>query len=146
MVLVLVFMFAAALDCAGQIRVSDRFGRDLQARAIRLVDWEGYIANPAIPISLELPESWMPATIEITGTGSRLQFADRKYPRSEPAKVTETEVAGHHHRPDLPDHLARSRWVERSLHASNKRLHGGLRIQEYTDPGYRGRPGSRSPR
>jgi Putative Ig domain len=90
MILVLVFLSASALDSVGQIRVSDRFGRDLQARAIQLVDWEGYIANPAIPVQFDIPEEWRPATIEISGTNGRLQFADRQYPRSEPATVSES--------------------------------------------------------
>lgn len=84
----LVLLAATALDSAGQITVSDRFGRDLQSRAVRLVDWEGYIANPAIEFTIDVPEEWKPALVVISGSNPRLHFADRRLSRSEPSTVS----------------------------------------------------------
>ncbi|NNE70868.1 MAG: T9SS type A sorting domain-containing protein [Rhodothermales bacterium] len=86
----LVLLAATVLDSAGQIAVSDRFGRDLQAKAIKLVDWEGYIANPAVEFTLDVPEEWKPALAVITGSNPRLHFADRRLSRSEPSTVGDT--------------------------------------------------------
>ncbi|MFT5145026.1 MAG: hypothetical protein ACI80V_003690 [Rhodothermales bacterium] len=84
------FLCVTVADSAGQIVVSDRFGRNLQTRALRLVDWEGYIANPAVEFSIDVPEAWLPATVEIAGSDQRLHFAERRLARSEPSTLGET--------------------------------------------------------
>jgi Putative Ig domain len=86
----LAFLCVTVADSTGQIVVSDRFGRNLQARALRLVDWEGYIANPAVEFTIDLPEAWLPATVEIAGSDQRLYFAERKLARSEPSTLGDT--------------------------------------------------------
>ncbi|MFT4606247.1 MAG: hypothetical protein ACI9W4_002997 [Rhodothermales bacterium] len=86
----LILLCFTVLDSVGQISVTDRFGRNLEAKAIRLVDWEGYIANPAIEFTVDIPDDWKPAVAVITGSDPRLHFADRKLTRSEPSTVSNT--------------------------------------------------------
>lgn len=90
LLLVLVLLSATAVDSAGQVAVHDRFGRDLSSRTLRLVDWEGYIANPAVEFSIVIPEEWKPATVELAGSNSRLHFAERRLARSEPSTVDDS--------------------------------------------------------
>jgi hypothetical protein len=57
------------------IMVTDIFGRTLNQRGLVLVDWDGYIANPAIKIFIKPPGSAVfPASATITSLGSRLYF------------------------------------------------------------------------
>ena len=84
----LVLLCVTVVDSAGQIVVRDRFDRELNSRALTLLDWEGQIANPAVEFKVELPEDWLPATVEIAGSNSRLHFAERRLPRTEPVRST----------------------------------------------------------
>jgi len=55
--------------------VEDVFGRPLGKRALDLVDWEGYMANPAVRICiLSPPAAAYPATIVIRTREPRLMF------------------------------------------------------------------------
>ncbi|MBO6576920.1 MAG: T9SS type A sorting domain-containing protein [Rhodothermales bacterium] len=90
LLILIVLSIVAVVDSAGQIVVRDRFDRDIGSRAIRLIDWEGQIANPAVEFSLEVPEDWLPATVQIAGSNQRLHFADRRFPNAEPNTMTDT--------------------------------------------------------
>ncbi|NLI01509.1 MAG: hypothetical protein GX446_18690 [Chthonomonadales bacterium] len=55
--------------------IRDRFGRDLAQRGITLVDWQGHIANPAIPLKVELSGRVnLPARVVMKANGQRLMF------------------------------------------------------------------------
>jgi len=57
------------------MRGEDRFHRDLSSYPITLVDWEGYIANPAIKLYLLSPGgASFPATATISATNPRIYF------------------------------------------------------------------------
>lgn len=57
------------------IVLKDRFGRDLAQRGVTLVDWQGHIANPAIPLTIELsPRVNLPARVVLKANGVRLMF------------------------------------------------------------------------
>src|SRR5258708_26119053 len=58
-----------------EIVVEDLFGRRLNERGISLVAWEGYIANPAIQLTLNPPtNASFPATAILTADNDRLYF------------------------------------------------------------------------
>jgi len=64
-----------ALNIHAQIILKDIFGRNLVTNGITLVDWEGYIANPAIKLSLTPPAGVsFPYSVTITANHSRLYF------------------------------------------------------------------------
>ena len=66
---------AAQTSADPPIVIRDRFGRDLAQRGITLVDWQGYIANPAIPLTVQLhPRVNLPARVTLTAEGARLMF------------------------------------------------------------------------
>jgi len=76
-----VFVLAPAIVMAqvaradGPMILRDRFGRDLQQRGVRLLDWEGHIANPACRLTLELePRVNIPARVVLRANGCRLMF------------------------------------------------------------------------
>src|SRR5262245_17057306 len=55
--------------------VEDAFGRSINKRGVTLVDWEGYIANPAIKIRLTPPFGMSyPAKAVLTAKEPRLHF------------------------------------------------------------------------
>jgi hypothetical protein len=55
--------------------LKDRWGREVQERGLTLVDWDGYIANPAIGLSLAVPEGLdYPVEIYLHGTDPRIHF------------------------------------------------------------------------
>lgn len=57
------------------VEVTDIFGRVLNERGITLVDWEGYMANPAIKVFVRAPANVaFPATATVTASGPRLYF------------------------------------------------------------------------
>ena len=58
-----------------QFNLTDKFNRNLAGNKITLVDWEGYMANPAIKLTLA-PASGttLPITATITANGPRLYF------------------------------------------------------------------------
>lgn len=63
------------LSVKGQLIIRDIFGRDLSGQSIKLVDWEGYMANPAIQLSLQAPNTAsFPITVTLSANGSRLYF------------------------------------------------------------------------
>lgn len=60
-----------------RLAIIDRFGRDVSAHGIRLVDWDGYLANPYIELNLAGPASGLryPLSVEIRALGtSRLMM------------------------------------------------------------------------
>jgi hypothetical protein len=55
--------------------LKDRFGRDLLNQPITLVDWEGYMANPAIKLTVTPPLGVnFPYNVTITANHARLYF------------------------------------------------------------------------
>ncbi|MEL6590746.1 MAG: putative Ig domain-containing protein [Bacteroidota bacterium] len=60
---------------AAQFSVFDKFNRDLATEGISLTDWEGYIANPAIEISIvPPPTASFPISLTLSANHSRLYF------------------------------------------------------------------------
>jgi hypothetical protein len=56
-------------------QILDGFGRDVTSRGITLLDWEGQLANPAIKMSVAVPQELKyPAQIYLSGTSSRIHF------------------------------------------------------------------------
>jgi hypothetical protein len=63
------------LVSSSQLIVKDNFGRSLGGEKIVLVDWEGYMANPAIKLTVEAPAgASFPVTVNLSANGSRLYF------------------------------------------------------------------------
>ena len=60
---------------SGAWTISDRFGRNLDTVGVTLVDWDGHLANPAIPIALTPPSgmAW-PVTAVVTADEPRIYF------------------------------------------------------------------------
>lgn len=66
---------APCLVSFGQTRLEDIFGRSLNERGIRLVDRDGYLANPLIKLFLLPPTNAVfPGTATLTASGVRLYF------------------------------------------------------------------------
>ena len=64
--------------------IEDKFGREVNEAEITLVDWEGYIANPAIQLFLRpSPSAVFPATAVLSANDPRLSF-------NEPSNVGDT--------------------------------------------------------
>ena len=63
-------------------KIEDIFGRSLDDHGLVLVDWEGYIANPAIQFVLvPPPDATYPARIIVRAREPRLYFVHRAGPR-----------------------------------------------------------------
>ncbi|MEO7311337.1 MAG: Ig domain-containing protein [Chitinophagaceae bacterium] len=73
LLLVLVVIMAAA-GTNGQVILKDKFGRNLSGQNIILTDWEGYMANPAIRLSMQASGVSYPFTINLSANGARLYF------------------------------------------------------------------------
>ncbi|HRF59924.1 MAG TPA: Ig domain-containing protein [Fimbriimonadaceae bacterium] len=56
------------------IRVLDTFGRDIKTVGITLVDWEGYLANPAIRIEVRPEQTYLPGRIRLSANSPFLAF------------------------------------------------------------------------
>ena len=74
-----VLSLALAVDARAQsatgITVEDIHGRPLNGRSITLVDWDGFLANPAIKLFVRAPVTvGFPATAVITSSQSRVYF------------------------------------------------------------------------
>src|SRR5471030_1604299 len=55
--------------------VQDIFGRDISANGIVLVDWEGYMANPAIEFFIvPPPDAEFPVAVTVKASEPRLYF------------------------------------------------------------------------
>lgn len=64
-----------APELLAQPQVQDIWGRDLQARGITLVDWDGYLANPLIQLTLHPPtNAALPGTLAVRANLGRLYF------------------------------------------------------------------------
>lgn len=70
-------MLIATLAASGQTLV-DRFDRSLRERGVTLVDWEGYMANPAIELAVVPSEDThphrFPMRVELRADGRDLMF------------------------------------------------------------------------
>src|SRR4051812_37941902 len=71
-------ILSAILICQGaaqDFQVTDIFGRSLNQRGITLVDWDGYMANPAIKVRIQAPRATSyPVNATISANGPRLYF------------------------------------------------------------------------
>ncbi len=66
---------ASLLSPPAGLAVEDIFGRSLNDHGLVLVDWEGYIANPAIKVFLvPPPDARYPARVVVTAREPRLYF------------------------------------------------------------------------
>ncbi|MET8260121.1 Ig domain-containing protein [Micromonospora sp. NPDC005553] len=67
---------AAPVRAAGTATVVDRFGRIINGYGVQLVDWEGYLANPYIELTVRPPTDVpFPVTIDLKAEGtSRLMM------------------------------------------------------------------------
>src|SRR5258707_990587 len=79
----LVVVFLGAMICvplpthsqSNEITVEDIFGRRLNDFGLVLVDWEGYMANPAIKFFVSPPgNAAFPATAVLSASSTRLYF------------------------------------------------------------------------
>lgn len=65
----------AAAPAAEPPVVEDLFGRALNQCGITIVDWEGYLANPAVKLTLQAPsEASFPLTVNLSAPETRLYF------------------------------------------------------------------------
>jgi len=72
---VIVIGFAALAASQTGIDVKDSFGRSVTGRGITLLQWEGHMADPAIKLSISLPDNVRtPATLDVTSDCSRIMF------------------------------------------------------------------------
>jgi hypothetical protein len=77
LLLIVIFGSLAGLESRGsaQTRVEDIFGRSLQQHGIRLVDWDGYMANPLIKFFVLPPtNAVLPGSVTLGANGGRLYF------------------------------------------------------------------------
>ncbi len=70
------FVAVPAAHAAGVATVVDRFGRTINDYGVKLVDWEGYLANPYIELTVRPPNDVpFPVTIDLKAEGtSRLMM------------------------------------------------------------------------
>ena len=54
--------------------VADRFGREVNGTGITLVDWEGYIANPAMKYTVKAPSDTTVTRVILSSSEPRLHF------------------------------------------------------------------------
>ena len=54
--------------------VTDRFGREVNGTGITLVDWEGYIANPAMKYTVKEPSDTTVTRVTLSSSEPRLHF------------------------------------------------------------------------
>ena len=82
---------ASPTQTTGGAVVRDIFGRAVNETGIVLVDWEGYIANPAMRYFIELPgDVPRPARVALSANESRMYFGlPSSIGRYGPAKVVE---------------------------------------------------------
>lgn len=73
-VLLALTAFAAALSAAQTITIRDAFGRDMTKQGVVLLDWDGYMANPAIRLSIDIEPKNEPRAIDIRSNCTRLIF------------------------------------------------------------------------
>jgi hypothetical protein len=67
-----------AADSAHGLEVQDIWGRSLNKVGVTLVDWEGYLANPAVRLTLRPPaDAVFPVTFHLAADGPRLYFDDQ---------------------------------------------------------------------
>ena len=67
--------YAKTTTLANDVILEDIFDRSLDDTGLILVDWEGYIANPAIKFFIKPPaDATFPATAALTANGTRLYF------------------------------------------------------------------------
>src|SRR5687767_8006985 len=76
LVLVATLLVATPAHAVGTATVVDRFGRVVNDYGVTLVDWEGYLANPYIELTVRPPTDVpFPVTIDLKAEGtSRLMM------------------------------------------------------------------------
>lgn len=62
---------------ANDVQVVDKFGRNLASYGVDLVDWQGYIANPYVKLTVKAPSSAsFPVTVTVKAQGSSRLMMD----------------------------------------------------------------------
>ena len=56
------------------VLVADRFGREVNGTGITLVDWEGYIANPAMKYTVKAPSGTTATRVILSSSAPRVYF------------------------------------------------------------------------
>ena len=75
LILVLLVIFVSEGSVRAGAAFQDWFGRDVAGHGITLVDWEGYMANPAIEFLVRPPAgAAFPVDVRISATEPRLSF------------------------------------------------------------------------
>lgn len=75
LVITLTLSVLCLLESNAQTRVLDIWGRDLQSPGITLVDWDGYLANPLIGLTLRPPaNAILPGSVTVRADLGRLYF------------------------------------------------------------------------
>src|SRR5438309_2264782 len=71
----LILLQVASIHAPAQTTVQDIFGRILNVHGITLVDWDGYMVNPALKLYVFPPTNGvLPGTANLTANGSRVYF------------------------------------------------------------------------
>ena len=69
----------AGVEAQTNVALLDIFGRSLNERGITLVDWEGFIANPAIAVAVRPPaNAAFPATAILRANSERVSGNSRR--------------------------------------------------------------------
>src|SRR5437867_20043 len=64
-----------AAETPNDLDIQDVWGRSLKQAGITLVDWDGYLANPAVRLTIQPPAAaTFPATVRLSANGPRLYF------------------------------------------------------------------------
>src|SRR5687767_7771476 len=76
LVLLATLLIATPAHAVGTATVVDRFGRVVNDYGVKLVDWEGYLANPYVELTVRPPANGpFPVTIDLKAEGtSRLMM------------------------------------------------------------------------
>ena len=65
---------ASSTNTTNIVVVTDRFGREVNGTGITLVDWEGYIANPAMKYTVKAPSGATETRVTLSSSEPRLHF------------------------------------------------------------------------
>ncbi|MEM1411992.1 MAG: Ig domain-containing protein [Pseudomonadota bacterium] len=76
---------------ANELRVFDRFGRDISLSGLPLMDWEGFVENPQFRMSIEPPAGVAyPVTLRVTAPGAPRIFIFKRHLGEDPYDIRNT--------------------------------------------------------
>ena len=65
----------APKQAEGEVRIEDQYGRELNERRIPLMNWDGYMTNPALQLTVVPPEdATYPAQVTLSANDPRFYF------------------------------------------------------------------------